>query len=133
MTVVGDVETEWWAAIERHELTFQWCSDCGHFQHPPRPQCVLCHHASGLEWRAHGGTGIMHAATQLFTTTNPAFEFRVPYWIGVALLDPGIYLLANMRSGTSEPQARPGAPVVVSIEDFAGRTVPVLVPGPAGA
>jgi uncharacterized protein len=127
-------EQRWWAAAAAGELIFQWCERCDRPQHPPRPVCAHCHQAGGLGWRPHDGYGAVHSATEVFTTPVAGFQDRVPYWIGVAELPPGIFLIANLPAGTTAEQAAHGAPVQVRLLPSGDQVLPVLVPrDPAAA
>jgi uncharacterized OB-fold protein len=121
------LDAQWWDATARHELVFQSCAACRHVQHPPRPVCQQCGRST-FEWIRHDGFGAIHSATQLFTSTYEAFQDELPYWVAVAVLEPEIYFIANMRAGTSAAQAAAGSPIRVEIEEFAGSLVPVIVP-----
>lgn len=128
-------EQRWWAAAAAGQLIFQWCERCDRPQHPPRPVCAHCHQASGLAWRPHDGRGAVHSATQVWTTPVAGFQDRVPYWIAVADLPPGIFLIANLAAGVTADQAAHGAPVQVRLLPSGDQTLPVLVPAepPAGS
>jgi uncharacterized OB-fold protein len=127
-------EQRWWAAAAAGELIFQWCERCDQPQHPPRPVCAHGHQAGGLVWRSPDGRGAVHSATEVWTTPVAGFQDRVPYWIGIAELPPGIFLIANLPDGTTAEQAEHGAPVQVRLLPSGDQVLPVLVPrDPAAA
>jgi enoyl-CoA hydratase len=84
-----------WDAARRGELLVQHCGSCGHFQHPPRPQCEVCWGAD-LEWHRCSGKGTVYSCTVAYRPTTPGFGTEVPYAVAIVELDEGPRLTTNV-------------------------------------
>ena len=84
--------------LERGELRYQRCVDCGAPQTLARYACRRCG-GSRLEWRAAGGIGTVYAVTVV--TRAPSEEFRAlaPYTLAIVELDEGARLMGHASPG----------------------------------
>ncbi len=88
-----------WEGIERHELVFQKCGDCGMWAHPPRPMCPRCRSLE-KEWVPSSGKGTIHSVVTYRESPDPAF--KVPYSVVLVELEEGVKLISNMADMKSE-------------------------------
>lgn len=82
-----------WEGIQRHELVFQRCSDCGHWIHPPRPTCPKCRSLE-KDWVPYAGKGTVYASVTYQNAPHPGFE--APYSVILVELEEGMRLVSNM-------------------------------------
>lgn len=73
-----------WAALRNRQLHLQRCTDCGHFNHPPRITCPKCHGKS-LAWTQVAPQGTVYSYTIVHRAPMPCFKADVPY--AVVLVD----------------------------------------------
>lgn len=82
-----------WEGIQRHELVFQKCRDCGMWVHPPRPMCPRCRSLE-KEWVPSSGKGTIHSVVTYRESPDPAF--KVPFSVVLVELEEGVKLVSNM-------------------------------------
>lgn len=101
--------------IERNEVRFQACLDCGATQTLARRACKQC---SGvrLEWRAASGRGKVYAVTVVSRAPSQELRARAPYTIVLIDLDEGPRLM-----GHGEPGMAIGDRVEAGFFEFGGR------------
>ena len=112
-----------WEAQDRHELTFQKCSQCGTVRYPIGPLCPDCR-SFDFAWIASSGRGTVHSYTVVRHQTHPAFA--VPYTIVLAEMEEGPRLIAQLRAPEGTP-VEIGAAVRVEWEDLPHQALPVFV------
>lgn len=82
-----------WEGIQRHELVFQKCGDCGMWVHPPRPMCPSCRSLE-KEWVPSSGKGTVHSVVTYRESPDPAF--KAPFSVVLVELAEGVKLVSNM-------------------------------------
>jgi uncharacterized OB-fold protein len=83
----------YWQALKEGRLEIQRCAACGRLRHPPLPACPGCH---SLEWDtiASTGRGVLETFTVIHAPEVP--PFKVPYAVGLARLEEGTKLVAEI-------------------------------------
>lgn len=104
-----------WEGVQRHELVFQRCKDCGMWVHPPRPTCPRCRSLE-TEWAPSSGKGTIHSCVTYRETPHPAFS--APYSVILVEMEEGVRLVSNMID-TEPGEIAIGTPVEVVFEDIA--------------
>jgi uncharacterized OB-fold protein len=117
----ADPTTElFWQACARRRLVIQHCTDCGAWQHYPRPFCLSCD-STRTEWADAAGRGTVYSvATMRIPVTE---DLTPPYQIALVDLDEGPRLLTTI----SGRDARIGDRVTVGWRDRAEGLPPVPV------
>jgi uncharacterized OB-fold protein len=108
-----------WEAARRDHLEIQRCRDCGHYNHPPIPQCPQCG-SRNLGWEQMSGRGTIYGYTLMHQPLVGGFEDAVPYNCIAVELDeqPNLLVVGNLL-GTSE-RPRVGQRVSVEFEPLGG-------------
>jgi uncharacterized OB-fold protein len=110
-----------WEGVERQELVFQRCKDCGTWAHPPRPLCPSCHSLE-KEWAPSKGKGKIHSWVTYRESPHPGF--KAPYSVVLVELEDGLRLISNLVD-TDPDGISIGMPVEVIFEEIAeGVTLP---------
>lgn len=110
-----------WEGIQRHELVFQKCKQCGTWLHPPRPACPKCR-SFEKEWARSSKKGTIHSWVIYRESFHPAF--KAPYAVVLVELEEGIRLISNM-SDVAPDEIYIGMPVEAVFDDIAdGLTLP---------
>jgi uncharacterized OB-fold protein len=111
----------YWEGINRHELVFQRCKECGTWRHPPRPVCPKCR-SFEKEWAPSTGKGTVYSCVTYQESPHPGF--KAPYSVVLVEMEEGVRLVSNMVDIKSE-EISIGMPVEVVFEDIAeGLTLP---------
>jgi hypothetical protein len=101
--------------IERNEVRFQACLDCGAAQTLARCGCKQCG-GSHLEWRAASGRGKVHAITVVSRAPSQELRALAPYTIVLVDLEEGARLM-----GHGEADMAIGDHVEAGFFEFGGR------------
>lgn len=110
-----------WEGINKHELVFQRCKECGIWLHPPRPVCPNCR-SFEREWAHSTGKGIVYSWVTYLESPYPAF--KAPYSVVLVELEEGVRLISNMIDIAPEDISI-GMAVEVVFDDIAeGLTLP---------
>ena len=110
-----------WEGVERHELVFEKCKECGNWIHPPRPMCPRCHSLE-KEWAPSTGKGTIYSWVTYRESPHPGF--KAPYSVVLVELEEGVRLVSNMVDIKPE-EISIGMPVEVVFDDVAeGITLP---------
>ena len=112
--IPGGDSAGFWEGIQRHELVFQRCRDCGHWVHPPRPTCPSCR-SFEKEWAVSTGKGTVYASVTYREAPHPGFE--APYSVILVEMEEGVHLVSNMIDMHSE-DVHIGMPVEVVFDDI---------------
>jgi uncharacterized protein len=88
------VGSAYFAAMDRGELLFQECPDCGRRQLYPRSICAGC--GGSPTWSASAGRGIVHTYTIVRQSLTPPFSRLAPYVVAIVELDEGPRLMGNV-------------------------------------
>jgi uncharacterized OB-fold protein len=111
----------YWEGINRHELVFQRCKECGTWRHPPRPVCPKCR-SFEKDWAPSTGKGTVYSCVTYQESPHPGF--KAPYSVVLVEMEEGVRLVSNMVDIKSE-EISIGMPVEVVFEDIAeGLTLP---------
>jgi uncharacterized OB-fold protein len=111
----------YWEGINRHELVFQRCKECGAWRHPPRPVCPKCR-SFEKDWAPSTGKGTVYSCVTYQESPHPGF--KAPYSVVLVEMEEGVRLVSNMVDIKSE-EISIGMPVEVVFEDIAeGLTLP---------
>jgi uncharacterized OB-fold protein len=111
----------YWEGINRHELVFQRCKECGTWRHPPRPVCPKCR-SFEKEWALSTGKGTVYSWVTYQESPHPGF--KAPYSVVLLEMEEGVRLVSNMVDIKPE-EISIGMPVEVVFEDIAeGLTLP---------
>lgn len=111
----------YWEGINRHELVFQRCKECGTWRHPPRPVCPKCR-SFEKEWAPSTGKGAVYSWVTYQESPHPGF--KTPYSVVLLEMEEGVRLVSNMVDIKPE-EISIGMPVEVVFEDIAeGLTLP---------
>jgi len=107
---------EFWDRCARGELSFQCCTECGTFRHPPSPVCYRCR-AMTYEYVAVSGRGTVYSFTVVTHALSSELQMFVPY--NVALIEfeeaPGVRLISNVVDASPE-ELEVGMPVELQWE-----------------
>jgi uncharacterized OB-fold protein len=115
-----------WDGVERGELRFQRCADCGLATHTPAHLCAHCT-SRALSWERSAGTGSVYSWTAIWRPQIPAFE--VPYVAVIVELDEGWQMLSNLI-GCGVDEVEIGMRVVVDFQPMhGGFRLPYFRPG----
>jgi len=130
MTTVfpNHVSKEFWDGCDRHELSFQRCSACGTFRHPPGPICWNCR-STDYTFVPVSGQGRVYSFTIVTHALSPLLAPYVPYNVALIEFDdaPGVRLVSNVVDAAAE-ELEVGMPVHVEWQTTgAGSTLPRFV------
>ena len=110
-----------WDGVQKKQLSFQKCKECGTLAHPPRPMCPKCH-SFEKEWVASQGKGKVYSWVTYREPNHGAF--KTPYSVVLVEMDEGVRVVANVV-GMKPEDIKIGMPVEVVFEDVApGITIP---------
>jgi uncharacterized OB-fold protein len=112
---VDEESRGYWEALQRHELYFQRCRDCGTRRLPPRAVCPACLSAA-TEWVRASGQGTVYSFTVTYQNQTPGFREELPYVLAVVELVEGPRLMANIADCAPDA-VRIGMPVEVVFDD----------------
>jgi uncharacterized OB-fold protein len=106
----------WWAALDRHELILQCCSNCGRLRWPAREICNHCRHAES-NWVSATGRGTVVSWT-VSHRASPGVE--VPFVVVMVRVDDqdDIYLPGHYDGPQDGWGLWLGAPVEVGFEEI---------------
>ena len=78
---------QFWRALERGQLTYQRCADCGCAFHRPRLVCPGCG-SSKWEWRQSRGRGSVYSVTTV-ERSAPIFRDEAPFQVALVDMEEG--------------------------------------------
>ena len=117
---VPDQLTEpFWAAAAEGRLIIQKCGSCGHYDHPPFPECTRCGSVD-VGFEAVSGRGTIFARTVVESPVVAGFDDEIPYTALVVELDEqeGLHMAGRLPGIVDD--ARIGRRVVASFDNRAG-------------
>jgi uncharacterized OB-fold protein len=82
-----------WDGAREHRLLIQRCGACGTLRHPPGPACPSCR---SLEWDTVEASGLGTLHSYIVHHHPPIPGFDKPVLVGLADLDEGTRLVANI-------------------------------------
>jgi uncharacterized OB-fold protein len=103
--------------LDRGELRYQACGDCGAAQTLPRYACRRCGSVQ-LEWRVASGQGTVYATTVVVRAPSEDFRPLAPYTLALVDLDEKTRLM-----GHAEPGVAIGDRVAATFFEHGGRTL----------
>jgi len=103
--------------LERGEIRYQACADCGAAQTLARYACRACGSAQ-LQWRTAKGLGSVYAATTVARAPSEEFRALAPYALAIVELDEGPRLM-----GHAAPEVRIGDRVAAGFFKFGDRNL----------
>ena len=122
-------EARWFDHCRDHRLMIQLCSECGHYQFPPRSVCVECL-AAEPAWVEASGFGTVFTYTTQHREA-PGFAGQAPYTVAMIELGEGPRLMSRV-AGTEDVEI--GMAVEVRWAKVADDLdVPVFVPSGSAA
>jgi uncharacterized protein len=117
----------YWQALDRGELVFQHCNQCGRANLPARAECPHCLRPA-LEWRRSSGAAKLVSWIVYRQSFHPAFAHRVPYIVAIVELAEGARLVTNLSGIQSPASLCIDMPLIVSIERDDGLALPRFRP-----
>ncbi len=90
-----------WDAIDRDQLTYQVCEDCGKVATYPRAVCGHCH-SIRLVMKPSAARGIVKTWTRAHRAATPAFKDHVPYVIALVDVEEGFPVMVNVTGEYGE-------------------------------
>ncbi len=79
-------DAPYWEFVRGRELRIQRCEACGHFRHPPMPNCPACR-SGATEWAAVSGEGTVFSYTIVRHAAHAALKEALPFNVAVVMLD----------------------------------------------
>ncbi|HZO80465.1 MAG TPA: Zn-ribbon domain-containing OB-fold protein [Candidatus Binataceae bacterium] len=95
--VPDELSQPFWDAAREHRLVAQRCSECGYYNHPPRPTCDRCS-SPNLQFAPLSGRGTIYTYTVMHQPNVAGFESEIPYVNIVVELDeqPMLFMVATL-------------------------------------
>jgi len=92
---LNEINSFFWTSGRDGKLRFQYCDDCGQFQHPPSVVCAKCL-GERLSPRAVSGLATVETVTVNHQPWTPGME--VPYAVAIVCIDeqPSLHLTTNV-------------------------------------
>ncbi|HXG17982.1 MAG TPA: OB-fold domain-containing protein [Methylomirabilota bacterium] len=117
LPAVDDLSRPFWEAAKQHRLVIQRCSQCGYFNHPPRPVCDACL-SQQLTFTPVSGKGTIYTFSVMYQPNVAGFEDQIPYLNVLVELDeqPRLFMVTNLP-GSERRNIRIGERVEVYFED----------------
>jgi uncharacterized OB-fold protein len=108
-----DLSQPFWDAAAQGKLAIQRCTDCGHYNHPPKPLCDRCASVR-LPYVEVSGRGHVFSFTTNYQKNVAGSEEAVPYTNLVVELEeePKLLLIGDLAGADTE-WVQIGAPVQV--------------------
>ena len=90
-------ERPFWDNCAQRRLTFQRCTDCGRFCHPPIPVCPHCQ-STRRQWDDAPETGEIYTYTVVHHPAHPDIGPHLPYNVVVVAFPEcdGVRLVSNV-------------------------------------
>ena len=124
--VVNELTKPFWDGAAEHRLVLQHCVACGHFDHPPFPECTKCR-SQNIEFVEVSGRGTIHSSVIVRSPVVIGFEDEVPYACVMVELDEQEELfLATNVIGIPADEVVIGDRVIVDFLERDGFTLPVF-------
>jgi hypothetical protein len=111
------LDTEFWAAVKRHELVVQRCNACQTFQWGPEWVCHQCH-SFDMGWAQVSGRGRIYSWERPWHPVHPALVGQGPYLVVlVELPDADNVRMVGNLLGDPMQEVRIGGEVQAVFED----------------
>ncbi len=117
---------EYRTALESGKLLLRRCDTCKTYSHPKRHLCSRCG-ANELVWEPASGRGWLYSYSTLEQfSISPKYRDALPYTLGFARLEEGVYLFGRILS--QNENLKIGAPIDVEVRRLEeGRMLPTFV------
>jgi uncharacterized protein len=92
MPSMEGLTAEFYGWLQRHELRFQRCTDCGRWRHVPRQMCPGCA-SDEWEWAASSGKGTLFTWSTVHRPMHASFA-ETPFAVAVVELEEGPRLMS---------------------------------------
>jgi uncharacterized protein len=131
-----EVSRFFWDGCAEHRLLIQRCTQCGHYNHPPRLVCPVCL-STKLVPEEISGRGVVDTFTIPLQPYDGYYAAHVPYTLAVVELVEQKHLKMVTNIVDIDPDdVRIGLPVEVAFKEVApGVTLPLFrvssTPAPA--
>jgi len=95
--IADDISRPFWDAAKEHRLVVQRCTECGYYNHPPRPACDRCS-SQRLAFAPVSGRCVIYTFTVMHQPNVAGFESEVPYVNIVVELEeqPLLFMVSNL-------------------------------------
>lgn len=122
LPAVDDLTRPFWEAARQQQLVVQRCSECGYFNHPPRPVCDACQ-SQQLAFAPVSGKGTIYTFSVMYQPNIAGFEDQIPYLNVLVELDeqPRLFMVANLP-GSERDKVKIGGRVEVYFEKIDDET-----------
>ena len=110
-----ELSKPYWDALDRGELHFQRCAECGNAWLPARTECPRCW-SPEWGWEKAGGPGRLVSWVVYHRAYHPAFKDRLPYNVAIVELDEGPRLITNITGVRGGEGLRADMRVVLGVE-----------------
>lgn len=114
-----------WSHWAADDFRLQQCSTCAAFQHPPGRLCAQCH-GSDMTWAEAERGGTVMSWSVVHRAPVAKFAELTPYTIALVALKAGPLMEMWFRDPNGTPEI--GQHVRITLDDVAGRQLPVAVP-----
>lgn len=99
-TSIHPISAPFVAGLDRGQLRYQSCLDCGAAQTLPRYACRKCG-GTRLEWRQASGRGTVHAVTVVMRAPSDDFRPLAPYTLVLVELEEKARLMGHAEPGVA--------------------------------
>jgi uncharacterized OB-fold protein len=118
LPAIDDLSRPFWEAAKQQRLVVQRCSDCGYFNHPPKPVCDACQ-SQQLQFEPVSGRGTIYSFSVMYQPNIAGFENQIPYLnLLVELDEQPLLLMVSNLPGSETEKVRIGRQVEVYFEDI---------------
>ena len=109
-----------WDGAAQGRLVLQRCRACGHYDHPPFPECTQCRSADSA-FEPVSGAGTIFQRCIVASPVVAGFEERIPYACLAVELDEqrGLLVVGNLVDNAVDAAGSPGT-VLVSLRVAGG-------------
>jgi uncharacterized protein len=117
LPAIDDLSRPFWGAARQHRLVIQRCTECGYFNHPPKPACDACQ-SQQLQFEPVSGRGTIYSFAVMYQPNIAGFEGHIPYVnILVELDEQPLLLMVSNLSGSEMENVHIDGRVEVYFED----------------
>ncbi len=127
--VPDELTAPFWRAARERRLELQRCTECGSYNHPPRPFCGRCL-SEKLQFEPVSGRGAVYSFVVTHQPNVDGFEDAVPYVSLLVELDEqrGLFMVSDLP-GAMAGRVSLGDRVELVFEKLTEEiTLPVFIP-----
>jgi uncharacterized OB-fold protein len=118
---VSDLNREYFAGLDAHELRLQVCDEDGSYRFPASPVCPLCL-SSRFTWTAVSGKATLWSWIVMHQNYFEAFADELPYVVAFVQLDEGPFIMSTVTDDVDALTI--GATLQLSVESVGDQPVP---------